>query len=82
MVSMSEQERRVRAESIKRRAQRLAVLIVSTDYPLVDIAIERAKLRAEVEEFFPESVEVYERIYESRFDRLIEQWRDKEGQPL
>jgi len=82
MVPMSEQERRARAEAIKRRAQRIAVLIVSSDYPLVDIAIERANLLAEVEQYFPESVEIYERIYESRFDRLIEQWRDEEGQPL
>jgi hypothetical protein len=64
-----------RAERIRRTAERIAVLIVSTDYPLVDIAIERSKLRDEAEELFPDRMEIYDRIYESRFDRLIDQWR-------
>ena len=54
------------------------MLIVSTDYPLVDITIERSNLRDEAEELFPERMEIYDRIYESRFDRLIEQWRNEE----
>jgi len=64
-----------RAEEIRRQADRIAVLIVSTDYPLVDIAIERSNLRDEAESLFPDRMEIYDRIYESRFDRLIEQWR-------
>ena len=63
------------ADEIRRMADRIAVLIVSTDYPLIDIAIERSKLRDEAEQFFPDRLEAYDRIYESRFDRLIEQWR-------
>ena len=51
------------------------MLIVSTDYPLVDIAIERSKLRDDAEQLFPDRMELYDCIYESRFDRLIEQWR-------
>ena len=65
-------------EQIRRRAERIAVLIVATDYPLVDIAIERMKLWDEAEELFPDRMEIYERIYESRFERLIEQWRTEE----
>ncbi len=61
------------------RVQRLCVLIVSTDYPLVDIQIERANLREEVERFCPDRIDVYDRIYESRFDRLIEQFRGGEA---
>jgi len=64
-----------RAEEIRRQADRIAVFIVSTDYPLVDIAIERSNLRDEAESLFPDRMEIYDRIYESRFDRLIEQWR-------
>jgi hypothetical protein len=64
-----------RADEIRRKADRIAILIVSTDYPLVDIAIERSNLRGEAEELFPERIEMYDCIYESRFDRLIEQWR-------
>ena len=62
-----------RAEQIRRMAERIAVLIVSSDYPLVDIAIERSNLRDEVEQLFPDRMDIYDRIYESRFDRLIEQ---------
>ena len=67
-----------RAERIRRMAERIAVLIVSSDYPLVDIAIERSNLRDEAEALFPDRIEIYDRIYESRFDRLIEQWRTEE----
>lgn len=67
-----------RADEIRRRAERIAVLIVSTDYPLVDIAIERSNLRDEAEQLFPDRMDTYDRIYESRFDRLIEQWRTDE----
>ena len=63
------------AEQIRRMADRIAFLIVSSDFPLVDIAIERSNLRDEAEALFPERMEIYDRIYESRFDRLIEQWR-------
>ena len=69
-----------RADEIRRKADRIAVLIVSTDYPLVDIAIERSNLRDEAEELFPDRIEIYDQIYESRFDRLIEQWRADEEQ--
>ena len=63
------------AEQIRRMADRIAFLIVSSDFPLVDIAIERSNLHDEAEALFPERMEIYDRIYESRFDRLIEQWR-------
>ena len=64
-----------RADEIRRKTERIAVLIVSTDYPLVDIAIERSNLHEEAERLFPDRMDIYDRIYESRFDRLIEQWR-------
>jgi len=67
-----------RADEIRRKADRIAVLIVSTDYPLVDIAIERSNLRDEAEQLFPDRIDIYDQIYESRFDRLIEQWRVEE----
>jgi hypothetical protein len=71
-------DRERRAEELLRRVQRLCVLIVSTDYPLVDIQIERANLRQEAQELFPDKIDVYDRIYESRFDRLIEQFRQED----
>jgi hypothetical protein len=78
MTARSPAERR--ADEIRRKAERIAALIVSSDYPLVDIAIERSNLRDEAESLFPDRIEVYDRIYESRFDRLIEQWRTDEGE--
>ena len=47
-----------RADEIGRKAERIAVLIVSSDYPLVDIAIARSNLRDEAEQLFPERIEI------------------------
>lgn len=77
MQASSELDRR--AERIRRQAERIASLIVASDYPVVDIAIERSNLRDEAEQLFPDRIELYDFIYESRFDRLIEQWRDEES---
>jgi hypothetical protein len=63
---------------ISRRAERICLLIVGSDYPLVDIQIERSNLREQAEQLCPERMDVYDRIYESRFDRLIEQFRQEE----
>jgi hypothetical protein len=51
-------------------------LILSSDYPDVDVAIEKEKVRARCEELFPDRMDLYDMIYESRFQRLWEQWRD------
>ena len=61
-------------EELKRKAERLCVLILRSDYPEVDIAIERALLREWCEQVFPDRMDLYELIYEARFDRLIEQF--------
>ncbi len=63
-------------EELKRKAQRICILILRSDYPEVDIAIERARLREWCEEVFPDRMDLYEMIYESRFDRLLEQFGD------
>ena len=75
-------EPRRQARQFARKADRIAMLIVASDYPLIDIQIERGKLREEAQCLCPERIDVYDRIYESRFDRLIEQFRsgqDKGG---
>ena len=59
---------------LRRAADRVATLILSTDLPEVDILIERNKLRALCEELFPGREDLFEMIYESRFDRLREQF--------
>jgi hypothetical protein len=60
---------------MQRRADRICSLIVASDYPAVDVAIEVRKLRAFAEQHFPGRVELFEKVYESRFNRLWEQFR-------
>jgi len=57
-------------------AEHVCQLILSSDYPDVDVAIEKEKVRARCEELFPDRMDLYEMIYESRFQRLWDQWRD------
>jgi len=64
------------AEELKRKAQRICILILKSDFPRVDVAIERARLREWCEEVFPDRMDLYDMIYESRFDRLLEQFGD------
>ncbi len=56
-------------------ADHVCFLIVSSDYPEVDVLIEREKVRTRAEELFPDRMELYEMIYERRFERLWEQFR-------
>ena len=59
----------------QRRVDRLCFLIVATDLPDRDIAIERLFLRTEAARLFPEKFSLYDMLYESRFRRLVEQFR-------
>lgn len=61
---------------IKRFADKISFLIVSTDYPKIDIEIEKEKLREKISELFPDKAYLYELIYEPRFKRLEEQFRN------
>ncbi len=60
---------------IKAMADRIAFLIVSTDYPMIDIEIEKQKLKERISELFPDKIYLYDLIYESRFNRLKNQFR-------
>ena len=59
---------------LRREADRICVLILSTDLPKVDILIEVEKLRELCEELFPGREELFDMVYGSRFDRLWEQF--------
>jgi hypothetical protein len=59
---------------LQREADRIAVLILSTDLPQIDIVIQVERLRELCEELFPGRGELFEMIYGSRFDRLSEQF--------
>ena len=61
---------------LQRRADRICVFILSTDLPEVDILLERGRLRDLCEELFPGRSDLFDMIYESRFDRLWEQFHE------
>ena len=67
------EERQVR--EIQAMADRIASLLVAGDRPIIDIEIEKQKLRERISELFPDKIRLYELIYESRFRRLEEQFR-------
>jgi len=74
---MSERKRgaRERMDELRRMADRVCVLILREDYPAIDIELEKAKVRERCEELFPDRMDLYEMVYESRFRRLWEQFR-------
>ena len=62
---------------LQRAADRIAVHILSTDLPRVDILIEIEKLRELCEELFPGRDDLFEMIYARRFERLWEQFGEE-----
>lgn len=62
---------------IRHLADRISYLITATDYPKVDIDIEKKKARRRVEKLFPDRVYLFDLIFESRFKRLWEQFRKR-----
>ena len=60
---------------LQRMADRVCTLILSSDLPAIDIEIEKNKVREWCLELYPDREELYEMVYESRFQRLWEQFR-------
>ena len=60
---------------IKRAQDKIAFFIINTDYPEVDIEIEKKKFKNLIKRLFPKKAHLYELIYEPRFNRLWEQFR-------
>ena len=63
------------ADELQRKADRICTLIVTSDYPDVDIDIEIRRLREWCAEHLPERTELFEVVYANRFRRLREQFR-------
>ena len=68
-----------RMRELQRGADRVCSLILDDDYPDVDIQIAIERLRELAEEWFPGTEELFVRIYESRFERLRQQFRRAGG---
>lgn len=68
------EDRKIR--EIRAMADRIASLIIGSDYPMIDIEIEKQKLKERISELFPDKVDLYNLIYEPRFRRLKDQFRN------
>ena len=68
-----EEERRLRR--LQAIVREVSLLILDPDFPAVDIAIARQDARVDALRLFPDKADLWEMIYESRFDRLIAQFR-------
>lgn len=66
------------AEHLTRESWRIAVLILHSDVPWIDIILEIESLRQLVEDEQPENLDLFEHLYVSRFHRLREQWRPED----
>ncbi len=62
---------------IQRMADRVCVLILSSDLPAIDIEIEKGKVRERCLELWPDREDLFDMIYEARFQRLWDQFRSE-----
>ncbi len=60
---------------LQRAADRISFLIVASDYPEIDLLIERRNLRRLCGRLFPDRMGLFDHVYEARFRRLWEQFR-------
>ncbi len=68
-------------QEFQREADRISTLILSTDLPEIDIVLQIENLRRRCEELFPGREELFEMVYVSRFQRLMEQFgADRPGE--
>lgn len=74
LLARRSEDRKVR--EITTMADRIVSLIVGSDYPMIDIEIEKQKLRERISELFPDKIDLYDLIYEPRFRRLKDQFRE------
>jgi hypothetical protein len=70
-----QQEARRKTSMLGSMADIVCRHILSSDYPEIDIEIEKSRLRDHAIELFPEKIHLYDMIYESRFKRLWNQFR-------
>jgi hypothetical protein len=70
------EEEREKAREIQQDAELICQLILNDNSAEVDIEIAKSKLREKVQSLFPNLMETYRMIYEARFKRLWEQFRN------
>lgn len=67
-----------RADELKRIADGVCRMILDDRLPNVDVEIALNRARDKCRELFPDKLQLFEMIYESRFRRLWEQFRGKD----
>jgi hypothetical protein len=68
-------EREDPAEVLRRRADRVASMIVTSSCSDLECAIAERELRMECLALLPDRMELFDRIYAARFRRLRDQFR-------
>lgn len=68
-------EEELRIRRLQAIVREVCLLILDPDFPAVDVAIARREARQEALSLFPDKADLWEMIYESRFDRLMAQFR-------
>src|SRR5271165_1429706 len=63
--------------NFQRHVDRLCLLIVASDCSDREIDIERLHLRVQAATLFPEKMPLYDMVYESRFRRIRQQFRER-----
>ncbi len=60
---------------LQRQADRICEMIISGEVPEIDIEIQKTRLRETLAQLFPDKQALYPLLYESRFRRLWQQFR-------
>ena len=61
---------------IQKDAEVICQMILDEEIPEADIEIAKEKLLQKVQKLFPDKIQTYQLIYEARFKRLWEQFRN------
>ena len=82
MKSFETREDQIQRESrclrdFQSHADDISRLIVNSDLPWIDIAIQIDGLRREAQRLFPLKMDLFDMIYVSRFKRLWIQWHGR-----
>lgn len=69
---------RMAMRQLARAADKVSRMILCSDMPTIDIEIAKNEVRELAEELFPDRMDLFEMIYESRWQRLSQQFRTEE----
>lgn len=69
-------------EALRRMADRVASMIVTSSVPDLECAIAEREVRMEFLVRMPDRMALYEMVYAARFRRLREQFRENEPPPV